>query len=249
MRTLKHEDACLSNYAVDRWLVGQLSEDELRAMQEHVDNCPRCSLRCDELSRQRTAFYTRVPSWDALEKRRSAAPVLPSLARRSWALPLMAAAGLLVIGVGVGVGFGSSELWSSAVERSKGGPSIGFFVKRGERIRRGITGEDVIPGELLRFTYSTERPLYFALLHADSAGAAIQFPTQPNAARIDPGREIPLDFSIRLDSRLGTETIYGVFCEEAVALEPIRARLESTGSMSELPRCRVDPIELTKRSP
>jgi hypothetical protein len=249
MRTLKQEDACLSNYAVDRWLVGQLSEDESRAMQEHVDDCPRCSLRCDELNRQRTAFYTRVPNWDTFEKRRGAAAVLPRPARRAWALPLMAAAGLLAIGVGVGVGFGSSELRSSASERSKGGPSIGFFVKRGEHIRRGITGEEVIPGELLRFTYSTERPLYFALLHADSAGATIQFPTQPNAARIDAGREIPLDFSIRLDSRLGTERVYGVFCEEAIALEPIRARLESSGSLSEVPRCRVDPVELKKRSP
>lgn len=249
MRTLKREDACLSNYALDRWLVGQLSDDESSAMQEHVDDCPRCSLRHDELSRQRTAFYARVPSWDAFEERRSAATLLPWSVRRRWPLPLTAAAALLAVGLGVGVGLGGSALRSSATERSKGGPSIGFFVKRGERIRRGITGEEVIPGELLRFTYSTERPLYFALLHADSGGATIHFPTQPNAARIDAGRDIPLDFSIRLDSRLGTEMVFGVFCEEAIALEPIRARLESSGSLADLPRCRVDPVELKKRSP
>jgi Putative zinc-finger len=256
MRTLTREDACLSNYALDRWFVGQLSADEARAMQEHMDGCPHCSLRCDELSRQRSAFYTRAPSWGAFEKLRSPAPVLPSRARRraasapgvrAWALPLMAAAGLLVIGVGVGLR--SSEPQQSATERSKGGPSIGFFVKRGERIRRGSTSEEVIPGELLRFTYTTERPLYFALLHADSAGAKIQFPTQPNAARIEAGREIPLDFSIRLDSLLGTERVYGVFCEEAIALEPVRAGLERSGSLPLLPRCRVDPLELKKRSP
>jgi hypothetical protein len=163
MRTLTREDACFSNYALDRWFVGQLSDDESRALQEHVDTCPRCSLRCDDLSRQRTAFYTRAPSWDAFEKRRSAAPVLRRPARRPWTLPLMAAAGLLVIGVAAFVRFGGAEPRSSAIERSKGGPSIGFFVKRGERIRRGSTGEEVIPGELLRFTYSTDRPLYFAL--------------------------------------------------------------------------------------
>ena len=249
MRTLAREDACLSNYALDRWFVGQLSEDESRATQQHLDTCPRCSLRCDELSRQRTAFYTRAPSWEAFEKRRRAAPVLLWRTRRAWTLPLLTAAGLLVIGVGLGVGFGGPEPRSSATERSKGGPSIGFFVKRGEHIRRGSTGEEVIPGELLRFTYSTERPLYFALLHADSAGATIHFPTQPNAARIDAGREIPLDFSIRLDSRLGTERVYGVFCEEPIALEPVRARLERSGSLSALPRCQVDPLELNKRSP
>lgn len=247
MRTLVREDVCLSNYALDRWFTGQLSDDESRAMQAHMDACPRCSLRCDELSRQRAAFYTRAPSWDAFEKRRSAAPVIHRPAGRAWTLSLMAAAGLLVLGIGVG--FGGSELRSVATERSKGGPSIGFFVKRGERIRRGATGEEVIPGELLRFTYTTERPLYFALLHADSAGATVHFPMQPNAARIDAGREIPLDFSIRLDSRLGTERVYGVFCEEAIALEPIRIRLARTGSLSGLPQCRVDPLELTKRSP
>jgi hypothetical protein len=249
MRTLKHEDACLSNYALDRWFAGQLSGDESRGMQEHVDTCPRCSLRWDELSRQRTAFYTRAPSWDEFEKRRRATPVLPRRVRRGWTLPLMAAAGLLAIGVGVGVGIGGSEPRSSATERSKGGPSIGFFVKRGEHIRRGSTGEEVIPGELLRFTYSTDRPLYFALLHADSAGVTIQFPTQPNAARIHAGREIPLDFSIRLDSRLGTERVYGLFCDEAIALEPVRGRLERSGSLSELPRCSVDQLELNKGSP
>ena len=254
MRTLTRQtrdDACLSNYAIDQWLASQLSEDESRAADEHVASCSRCSLRCDELNRLRTAFYARAPSWDAFEKRRSAPAAVPKSARRVWALPLLAAAGLLVIGAGLGVRFGRSELQlqSSATERSKGGPSIGFFVKRGERIRRGITGEQVIPGELLRFTYSTDRPLYFALLHADSAGATIQFPTQPNAARIDAGRDIPLDFSIRLDSRLGTERLYGVFCEDPIALDPVRARLEREGSLSELPRCRVDPVELHKRSP
>ena len=161
----------------------------------------------------------------------------------------MAAAGLLAIGVGSSVGFGGSESLFAATERSKGGPSIGFFVKRGERIRRGSTGEEVIPGELVRFTYTTERPLYFALLHADSTRAAIHFPTQPNAARIDAGREIPLDFSIRLDSLLGTERVYGLFCEEPIPLEPVRARLEQSGSFAELPRCRVDHLELNKRSP
>ena len=129
MRTLKHEDACLSNYALDRWLVGQLSEVELRSTREHVDSCPRCSLRCDELSRQRTAFYGRAPSWDAFEKRRNAATVATTPARRAELMPLMAAAALLVLGVGVGVEFGSSGLQSSATERAKGGAA-------GEQVRK-----------------------------------------------------------------------------------------------------------------
>src|SRR5262245_21360654 len=116
MRTLKHEDACLSNYALDRWLGGQLSDDESRASQEHVESCTRCSLRWDELNRQRTAFYACAPSWDAFETQRSAAP--PKPARRPWSLPLMAAAGLLAVGAGLGVGLGGSELHSSATERS-----------------------------------------------------------------------------------------------------------------------------------
>jgi hypothetical protein len=131
--------------------------------------------------------------------------------------------------------------------RSKGGPSIGVYVKRGEQIRRGSTGEVVVPGELLRFTYSSERPAYFALLHADATRASVHFPLRAEAEKIGPGRDVPLDFSIRLDSRLGAERVYGLFCEEPIALEPVRAQLERSGELPALPRCWVDRLVLDKR--
>lgn len=251
MRTVTGQDAgqdvCISNLALDRWSSGELSSEESGALQEHLAACPRCSLRWDELTRQRAAFYDRVPNWEKFAGRRVRS--LPARrARWSWQLPLMAAVGVLAIGLGKGLVSSDAESSGAPSVRTKGGPSIGFYVKRGEHIRRGSSGEVVQPGELVRFTYSTEQPVYFALLHGDAEGAAVHFPTQPNAEKLHAGRDVPLDFSIRLDALLGTERVYGVFCDDPIALEPVRAALERTGHIPELSRCRVDPVVLNKRS-
>lgn len=248
MSAVTRDETCVSNYALDRWVAGELSHGEQNALQEHLERCARCSLRCDEVTRHREAFFERVPSWDALASGRGHTP---GRASRSWATPLLAAVAVAVLGVGVAGGFGSREQHGSldGTIRTKGGPSIGFFVKRGEQIRRGSTGEVVAPGELLRFTYSSEQPAYFALLHADSHGANIYYPTQSDSARIAGGRDVPLDFSIRLDDLLGIERLYGVFCEQSIPLEPVRTQLERAGRVPNLPGCRVDPLILDKRSP
>jgi hypothetical protein len=250
MRAVTRDEACVSKFALDRWVAGELSCDEAGALQVHLETCARCSLRCDELGRQRAAFLARVPSWDALDRRMKGTPRRRQV-RWAWTMPLVAAAGLLAIGVAAFGGLGSHERQTSERSdvRSKGGPSIGFFVKRGEQIRRGSTGEVVAPGELVRFTYSSEQPAYFGLLHADAAGASVYYPREAAAAKIGAGRDVPLDFSIRLDALLGAERVYGLFCAAPIALEPVRAQLERTGQVPELPHCRVDPLVLNKRLP
>ena len=251
MRAVSDADACVSNLALDRWFSGALPSEDARALQEHLTTCPRCALRSDELARQRAAFYARAPGWDSFERARrrgwrGGRGALPRSTSWAWSVPLVAAA--CALGIELGIRLEPDQSSSAASVRSKGAPSIGFYVKRGEHIRRGSSGELVQPGELVRFTYSAERPLHFALLHGDAAGAAVHYPKPHHPDKLEAGRDVPLDFSIRLDALLGTERVYGVFCDAPIPVESLRAELQRTGHIPDLPHCQVDSLVLHKRS-
>jgi hypothetical protein len=70
---------------------------------------------------------------------------------------------------------------------------------------------------------------------------------------VDAGADLPLPLATRLDGTVGREEIVGLFCREAVALEPVRARLESARSdaaatASEVaPGCQVTRWAFEKR--
>ena len=110
--------------------------------------------------------------------------------------------------------------------RSKGSERIGFFVKRGEQVSRGEPGERVRPGDTLRFTYTSSRPRHLAILSLDGAQhASVYFPEGEHTQALPPGNDAPLKSSVELDDTLGQERILGLFCEAALELEPVRARL------------------------
>jgi hypothetical protein len=58
----------------------------------------------------------------------------------------------------------------------------------------------------------------------------------------------PLDASTILDATLGPETIYGVFCTEPIALEPVRAALGASGKLPSMSNCEVDELVLHKKA-
>ncbi|KYF90842.1 hypothetical protein BE20_16355, partial [Sorangium cellulosum] len=135
--------------------------------------------------------------------------------------------------------------------RIKGGSGrIGFYVARGDALSPGGPGEVVHPNDRLQFTYSTVDAGFFALLSVDGARkASVYFPAGDVAAPIQPGEQVPLPSSVVLDETLGAETVYGLFCESPVALEPLRAALEAAPERPPAPEgCRVDRVSLDKRA-
>ncbi|KYG02418.1 hypothetical protein BE21_05215, partial [Sorangium cellulosum] len=135
--------------------------------------------------------------------------------------------------------------------RIKGGSGrIGFYVARGDALAPGGPGEVVHPNDRLQFTYSTVDAGFFALLSVDGARkASVYFPAGDVAAPIEPGEQVPLPSSVVLDETLGAETVYGLFCESPVALEPLRAALEAAPERPPAPEgCRVDRVSLDKRA-
>ena len=133
--------------------------------------------------------------------------------------------------------------------RTKGtSVKLGFYVKHGEHVRLGGPGERVSPGDALRFVYTTQNARHLAILSVDGARrASIYYPSGTTSAPVAAGDDIALPMSTVLDDTLGDETIFGVFCAESFAVEPLRAALEASPDQAPaLAGCVVEELTLRK---
>ncbi len=238
-------DGCLSDLVLDEWLAEDLSAGERSRLKEHLASCARCRLRAHAIATQKEQDLVRMPSWSALRdatrpRDRAAAPAHPGKARWVLFAGVAAAATLLLTSL-------SDESPLGDV-RTKSAPArIGVYVKRGPQAARAMDGERVRPGDMLRFTYSATDPLFFALLNKDARRATKYHPLGPRSVRVEPGRDVPLDFSITLDDTPGVERVFGIFCREAQDLSPLLRQLEDRGQLAETPGCSIDTLTLIKQ--
>jgi anti-sigma factor RsiW len=236
MRQLSRPETCLSDLSLDEWASGELDAADRERVTEHLADCARCRGRRDELERERATFYAAAPSWQshalrAIPKRRAV------LRQVAFAATLAALAALVAVAVVPG---------REPYTQQKGGPSIGYFVKRDERVLLGDSATRLQPGDLLRFTYSSEQARYLALFSRDSRTASVYFPTGTRAVRVPAGREVALDFSVQLDDAPGDESVHGLFCAESFELEPLRAALAASGQLPVTGACRLHTLTLRK---
>lgn len=242
MREVSRPEGCSSDLAFDELHAGELAADARAKLEAHLSGCARCLERQAALSCERERLLAAAPSLDALSASRTRAvqpkPRAPLIAIGGAALALAAAAMLMLTRDGV----------SGSDTRSKGAPHLGAFVKRGEHVRAAASGARVRPGDLVRFTYSSDRERHIGLVSLDAKGAQIYFPTDGSgtAARARAGSLVALDFSVELDATQGDEQVFGLFCDEPLALEPLRAELARKGALPALAGCAVDRLVLHK---
>lgn len=244
MPAVMHRDHCISDLALDEWLAGECDAEARAKLEGHLARCVRCRLQRDVIVRERDSFLARAPDWRSFVARRQAGQGATGTAptrerdRTVWVASIALAASVLI-------GLLTLEERRPS-ERIKGGPSIGVFLKRGESVSRASSGERVRAGDQLRIVYSSTRPMYFALLHRDAHTVSIHFPLGTHSTRVAAGNEVALDFGIRLDAAPGIEELIGLFCTKPLSLERVRAELEQGSSLSHLPECIVDVVELDK---
>jgi hypothetical protein len=232
---------CVSDLALDE-VLGESAEPAVRMrVLAHVETCVRCALRYEALANQHAGFLERAPSWQHLRAQRDSAN-RGGGERRRWLW-----GGGTLLAAGFAIAFSLAPRATPAGLRSKGGPRIGAYVKHGERVARADNGSTVRPGDYVRFTYSSDEPVHFALLNRDALCVTTYFPAGAQTERVAAGHDVALDFSIKLDDQLGNEQIYGLFCQQPEPLEPLRAALQGTGRLPPLPHCRVDVLTLEKK--
>jgi hypothetical protein len=204
--------ACLSALHLDRFALGELDDaaaDEVRA---HLKSCARCSQAVESMRPREPLPPLR------------AVPVRP----RSRAIRLAAAA--------AGLAAAASVLLMLRTpvprERSKGsGFALGMYVQHGGEVRRAAAGEEVAPGDAVRFTVTAPADGYVAVLSLDAQGrGSIYYPAGPRAAPVPAGSDVALPLGTKLDATVGEERVVGLFCASPVELEPLRAALERGGS-------------------
>jgi len=221
-------DSCLSDLRLDELLAGELDLDERQPATAHLGGCPACSDRLAALERDRDGYRAR-PAARPMKPRRRA------------------------LGVGVGIAMAAAcaaillHRPETLTTRSKGTARLGFFITHGDEVRPGGPGDKVQPGDTLSFTLSTDRRVYVAVLSRDGAGlASVYFPAGPIAEAAEPGPDVLLPLATVLDGALGTERLYGLLCDEPVALEPLRRALAGSPTLPAPPGCTLDVTTLEK---
>jgi hypothetical protein len=270
--------ACVSDLVLDRLWAGELASDESVALHAHAARCERCGARLTEYEaflKQAPSFAAHAAQLgrphegpaDAPAAARLGTPVAPFEAAAAASTASAAATAVrsiprrpsrlrtaLVVGGGLlscaaALMLLVRPLSPGPHERSKGAPHIGYFIKRDGRVSFGRPGQRLREGDLLRFTVSSDRARYLALIDHDPQGARVYYPAGSHAVKVGIGNAVALDFSVELDDSLGPERIYAVFCAETFALEPLRAELARHGELSPPPGCTLDVTEIRKGAP
>ena len=222
--------ACLSALQLDRLRLGELSGAAQQEARAHVAGCAACGAALKELSIQ-----------EPLPPLRAALPqVIPLRRKPRWALLGAASAGLAAAA--------SLLLLARPGERIKGSaPLLSMYVQHDGDVRRAGPGETVAAGDAVRFSVTTPRPAYVAVLSVDPNGSgSVYFPLASRAALLPAGQDVPLPVGTRLDSTVGNEHVIGLFCSAPVELEPLRRALER-GQDSIPEGCQVTRWSFVKR--
>lgn len=222
-------EQCISDLVFDEWHAAELDAPGIQRAAQHLASCARCQGRQRALQADAHAFLAAHPK-----------PPSRGFAVRRFGVALtglaVAAGAFLVLRASEPIG-----------ERSKGGPTLGFFVSRDERVFPGATGERLHPGDRLRFVASSNGPRQLAVLSRDAHGvASVYYPAAPRSRALETEQPTPLEAAVELDGTLGKETLYGVFCANEFEVEPLRAALERSGQLPALPGCSIDVLEILK---
>jgi hypothetical protein len=243
----KLPEGCITDLTFDEWHAGELDEQQVRELQQHVNGCARCQARHQALKMQASDFLGRYPELE-LPERRKVVPLRPRKAIWAWttgAASLAAAAVLLLV-----LRPDSGQEVNGGGTRVKGGSRIGFHVEHDGRVRSGSSGQVVHPGDRLRFVVTTTEPQHVAILSLDAAGAAsVYYPSTAISRAFGLVRNQPVETGVELDATLGRERLWGIFCDEPFDVEPLRQALEGQAKLPPLPGCAVDELSLTKEPP
>jgi hypothetical protein len=215
---------CLSRLQCDQLLNGEL--EDRPDLKEHQLGCARCTALLATHRGERAEF---------------ASVVRPPRRHRRWVAGMAAVAATLGLWI-----VASRDRREDPETRSKGGPTIAFYLKHGDAVRKGAVGEIVFPHDAINFTASTDRPAFLAVISIDGAQkVSVYYPDDPTAAPIGMGREQVLPLSVVLDDVVGRERLVGVFCDRPLAVAALAAAIAEGAALPS--GCLQDVLTIEKR--
>ena len=246
--------ACRSALLLDRWRAGELAAAEAAELKTHVDGCASCAaavsgLRAAEAEALPPLRLLPLRALDSLRPPSASLPNLLPLRARRLTAAIAGAAGLLAAAGVLFVLRAAPGQPGDSGQRVKGpGYGLSMYVQHGTYVRRAAPGETVAPGDAIRFAVTTPERAFVAVLSVDPSGrGSVYFPVGARAEPVAAGTEVPLPLGTRLDATVGEERLLGLFCDQAIELEPVRRALE-TGAGAAIPAgCQATQWRFVKR--
>jgi hypothetical protein len=243
----------LSSETIDLLLLSALSAPETNEAKEHLDACPHCKQRWQELNEDKQRFEQFV-----------FARTLPKVEARVQAerqgffgrfkLQFLIPAIGLAAAFAVVASFPGTQTEDDVYVGIKGGqPSLDVFAVRGEGGAFQVKGGSKLqPSDKIRFVVNPAGAKYLLVASRDGAGVfSVYHPfgadrSQPVAEK---NAKVELPGAVELDATLGTEHIVAAFSEEPLSATQVKEALEADSKNPKLPGVRFVTIEFAKVSP
>jgi hypothetical protein len=251
---------------LERYLLGELPEEERGRIERLVDLDPELRGRLDTLKRSDSEVAQRYPAREVAERIRGRARVEDAAAPRRatsfgqltavWLAPAVAAA-TVVLAVGAAVVPTPSP--GDGILLKGAEAELVVFRKTASGSERLEAGAPATPGDLIRVGYRAAGQAYGAIVSTDGHGSVTQhLPSSGGrAASLETGGTVLLESSYELDDAPRWERFYFVTGGEPFGLDLVRQaarRVATTGSETapptlELPRGLEQSVfSLTKES-
>jgi hypothetical protein len=228
MRCSEFDKLTLFSYVAE-----DLDDIPRKKVAEHLKMCVECELVVKKIKQEKDDFLKMypVPQVDTTLITASKSPV-------KYTFSLYALAATLVLMVSAGLVFYTQN--DRPDYRIKGTTGVTLYVQdeNGSPVKRD--DNLFFPGEKIQFTYSCGKERYFILLSADSNHSiSVYYPSEgKESIALEPGRDLPLSNSIKLDSYIGPELYLAVFSASPLDVTHVTRQLtgflQQGGSLSEL---------------
>ncbi len=220
---------CVDRMALVRWILEDLSVEEMTAITDHLSGCSACKARAERIREGIDDFAPmKTGTLSAIHGRM--AEVRAERERRRFLRPSVIAAAAIAASLVV-VFFVASPLDREMADahavpddiqqpvRYKGEMSCKVFVKRGDRQFKATPGKTLRAGDRLRFVVTTDTGGYLSVFSVDGRGRPSPFypDTLPDRAPepmlLAGSGDHELPDAVELDDSPGQETIVVLFSQ------------------------------------
>jgi hypothetical protein len=236
--TLPHDAGPVPDLFLERYLLGELPEDERGRIEQLLELDPDLRGRLDALKGSEAERARRYPAPDMADRIRGRlrAAVAAENAQgserraRGWLVPAVAAATVVLA---VGLSMFRPPAPSDDIRLKGGDAELVVFRKTPSGSERLEPGAPALPGDLIRVGYRPAGRSFGTIVSTDGHGTVtLHLPRSGRRAVPLPAEgTVLLDFSYELDDAPRWERFYLVTGDEPFELEPVRRAAQHVATL------------------